>query len=101
MYNFNHVYFAPLFIKVEDKSRPSYSARDPSPARQTEPHEQDRGRAESKAADDIDWKNDEAYRGKTAQRDSPNSHDPEDKQMHLSSEMKRDQSDNDLEEVKE
>lgn len=52
-----------------------------------------------KAADDIDWKNDEAYRGKEDHRTSKISHDPEDKQMH--SEMKRDQSDQDLEEVQD
>lgn len=63
MYNFNHVYFAPLFIKVEDKARPSYSARDPSG-----PGQEEMQRSEAKAADDIDWKNDEGYRGRDAVR---------------------------------
>lgn len=100
MYNFNHVYFAPLFIKVEDKPRPSYSARDPSPAR---PGAEADGadRAEAKAADDIDWKNDEGYRGKAADAGSPQQRDPEDKPMDSSADLRKDQSDHDLEHVRE
>lgn len=59
MYNFNHVYFAPLFIKIEEKPK-SYAA---SPHRAAEAPDA-LNKSELRAADDIDWKNDEGYRDK-------------------------------------
>ena len=100
MYNFNHVYFAPLFIKIDDKPKNSFAARDPSPARPTEASDPMNivARSEQKAADDIDWKNDEGYRGKEQSRSPQIASDPEDKQVHPSDvDLKPDQSDSDFE----
>lgn len=71
MYNFNHVYFAPLFIKVEDKPRASYSAQNASSSPARGSKEELNMKMEQKAADDLDWKNDEGYRGKGEHSKSP------------------------------
>ena len=96
LYNFNHVYFAPLFIKVDEKPRASYAARDPSPGRPSDVDEQAVNLSDLKAADDIDWRNDEAYRGKKEARGSEVAHDPEDKKGAVSAEINRQETDSDL-----